>query len=309
MNSKTLRIISRESPLAMWQARHVQEKLAALNPGLAIEIKGVTTEADKRLDISLDVLGGKGAFVKELEHALLNGDADIAVHSMKDVSIELPPGLEIAVLMQREDPRDVLVSDSYGELQDLPGGASVGTSSLRRKAQLLALRPDLDIRDIRGNVGTRLRKMREEKMDALVLAAAGLKRLGMENEISSFFSPATLLPAVSQGVLGIEIRQDDQVTRELISPLSDEPAHHCVLAERAVNRCLGGDCHAPLAAYASIDGSRMQLSALVGSLDGSTLLRAHGEADMQDAESLGTEVGENLLSQGAAAILERARQQ
>ena len=307
VKQETLKIVSRESPLAMWQACHVRDVLCETHPGLSVEIIGVTTEADKRLDISLDVLGGKGAFVKELEQALINGEADIAVHSMKDVSIELPPGLEIAVVMQREDPRDVLVSGKYKDLKDLPPGAGVGTSSLRRKAQLLSVRPDLDVRDIRGNVGTRLRKLEEENLDALILAAAGLKRLGLEDRISSFFSAQQMLPAVSQGVLGIEVCESNIAVKELILPLMDNQAKHCVTAEREVNRCLGGDCHAPLAAYAEIDGSGMQLRAMVGALDGSEILRASAAADMADAAALGKEVGENLLSQGAAAILRRAR--
>lgn len=291
----------------MWQACHVRDVLAARYPGLAIDIIGVTTEADRRLDISLEVLGGKGAFVKELEHALLNGDADIAVHSMKDVSIDLPEGLELPVVMAREDPRDVLVSNKYTEFSELPVGACVGTSSLRRQAQLKALRPDLVIRDIRGNVGTRLRKLEEENFDALVLAAAGLKRLGLEDRISSCFSPDTLLPAVSQGVLGIEVSRTNEAVKALIEPLANPEAACCVSAERAVNRHLGGDCHVPLAAFAELNDNKLRLRALVGRLDGSEILKASGEARLEEAESLGEELGEQLLQQGAAAILKSAR--
>lgn len=307
MMQKTLRIVSRESPLAMWQAKHVRQALLAELPAIDVDIIGITTEADIRLESSLEELGGKGAFVKELEQALLNGDADLAVHSMKDVSIELPKGLEVPVVLKREDPRDVMISNNYHDFDSLPQGACVGTSSLRRRAQLLAARPDLEIRDIRGNVGTRLQKLENQGYDALVLAAAGLIRLGLEDRISAYFSTDRLLPAVSQGVLGIEICSENENAREMLTGLIDSETWSCVSAERALNRQLGGDCHVPIAALGERDGSRLRLRAMVGSLDGSRIIRVAGEAEEAQAEHLGQRLGQSLLQQGAGEILAEAR--
>lgn len=304
MTPLTLRIVTRESPLAMWQAHFVKNALAVFYPKIDIEILGITTEADRLLESSLESLGGKGAFVKELEQALINGRADIAVHSMKDVTVNLPAELAVPVVLEREDPRDVLVSNRYRRFVDLPEAACVGTSSLRRKSQLMATRPDLKIMDIRGNVGTRLRKLDEGQFDALILAAAGVKRLGLEDRISEHFSTQNILPAVSQGALGIEIHKDNTEVLSLIEPLCDRATQLCVNAERALNRRLGGDCHVPIAAHAEIQGSMLTLNALVGRLDGSEMIRSSCNGAMDEAESLGDKLGQELLDKGAGSILQ-----
>jgi len=304
MTSSSLRIVTRESPLAMWQANFVSNALSALHPQLAVEILGITTQADQLLDSSLASLGGKGAFVKELEQALLNGQADIAVHSMKDVTIDLPERLALPVVLKREDPRDVFVSSRYPRFIDLPENARVGTSSLRRKCQLMALRPDLQILDIRGNVGTRLRKLEDEHFDALILAAAGVKRLGLEDKITEYFAPERLLPAVSQGAMGIETRADNSEVLQLIEPLTDQTTQICVNAERALNRRLGGDCHVPVAAYAQISDSKLSMDALVGRVDGSEIIQAVTSGPAAEAESLGDKLGQQLLEMGAGKILQ-----
>lgn len=304
MTSSTLRIVTRESPLAMWQANFVKDALSTLHPQLTVEILGITTQADLLLESSLESLGGKGAFVKELEQALLNGRADIAVHSMKDVTINLPAELALPVVLKREDPRDVFVSSLYPRFIDLPEGARVGTSSLRRKCQLMAKRPDLQILDIRGNVGTRLRKLDENEFDALILAAAGVKRLGLEDRISEYFAPQSLLPAVSQGALGIEMLADNEQVLSLIEALADKNTQLCVNAERAVNRRLGGDCHVPIAAHAEIEGGQLTMNALVGRLDGSELIQSFITGLAFDAESLGEKLAQDLLDKGAGHILQ-----
>jgi hydroxymethylbilane synthase len=303
MRSSILRIVTRESPLALWQANYVREALCALHPHLDIEILGITTEADRLLDTSLESLGGKGAFVKELEQALLNGQADIAVHSMKDVSIELPQELALPVILKREDPRDVLVSNKYSCFSELPANARIGTSSLRRKCQLMAKHADFNILEIRGNIGTRLRKLDEGQYDALVLAAAGVKRLGLQDRIKEYFAPESLLPAVSQGALGIETRLDNADVLPLIKPLIDTETQLCVSAERALNRRLGGDCHVPIAAYAQIAGSQLTMLALVGRLDGSELIECSLQGPAIEAETIGDRLGQLLLDKGAGEIL------
>ena len=287
----------------MWQARHVRDQLQTHYPALAIEIIGIRTEADKFLNLSLDQMGGKGAFVKELEQALLNDSADLAVHSMKDVTLDLPLPLALPVIMQREDARDVLISNTYNGLDQLPAGARVGTSSLRRQCQLRALRPDLEILDIRGNVGTRLKKLDAGKYDALILAAAGIKRLGLQDQIKQFLETDVLLPAIGQGALGLETRSDDQALIEMISVLNDAVTQTCVTAERSLNRKLNGGCHAPVAAYAEVLGQELTLRALVGRLDGSELLRAAATGHMTLAETLGATLGQQLLDRGAGDIL------
>jgi hydroxymethylbilane synthase len=307
MTSSTLRIVTRESPLAMWQANFVRDALSALHPRLTIEILGITTQADRLLDSSLASLGGKGAFVKELEQALLGGQADIAVHSMKDVTINLPPELSLPVVLKREDPRDVFVSKRYQHFVDLPDGARVGTSSLRRKCQLMAKRPELKILDIRGNVGTRLRKLDEGEFDALILAAAGVKRLGLQDRITEYFASQDMLPAVSQGAMGIEIQTGNAEVLPLIGPLADQTTQLCVNAERALNRRLGGDCHVPIAAYAEIENSKLSMNALVGRLDGSDMIQSSIGGSAVDAESLGDKLGQDLLDMGAGQILEELR--
>ena len=275
MPDTTLRIITRESPLAMWQACHVRDRLQQIHPGLDIRILGITTEADRFLDSTLASLGGKGAFVKELEHALLHHHADIAVHSMKDVTVDLPDGLAISAILTRENPGDAFVSGKYTSLQSLPDGAVVGTSSLRRQCQLNLLRPDLVLKDIRGNVGTRLGKLDSGFYDAL----------------------------------GIEVRATATRTRELIAPLNDPDTHLGVSAERRVNKQLNGGCHAPVAAYATRQGDTVSLSGLVGHPDGSIVVRASVSGPYQQADSLGDELGQLLLDQGAGRILEQLRLQ
>ncbi len=287
----------------MWQARHVRDQLQTHYPALAIEIIGIRTAADKFLELSLDQMGGKGAFVKELEQALLNGSADLAVHSIKDVTVDLPAPLALPVIMQREDARDVLISNTCTEVEQLPAGARVGTSSLRRQCQLRALRPDLEILDIRGNVGTRLQKLDAGNYDALILAAAGIKRLGLQERIKQFLAPEMLLPAIGQGALGLEVRGDDQTLIETISVLNDGITQTCVTAERSLNRKLNGGCHAPVAAYAEVRGRELTLRALVGRLDGSELLRAAVTGPMASAETLGATLGQQLLDCGAGDIL------
>ncbi|NKB36359.1 MAG: hydroxymethylbilane synthase [Gammaproteobacteria bacterium] len=304
MTSTALRIVTRESPLALWQASFVKDSLIALHSGIEIEILGITTQADKLLDSSLESLGGKGAFVKELEQALLDEKADIAVHSMKDVTINLPDGLSVPVVMKREDPRDVMVANSYQTFDELPVGARVGTSSLRRRCQLMAIRPDLQILDIRGNVGTRLRKLDDGEYDALILAAAGVIRLGMQERVSEYFDTSVLLPAVSQAALGIEMCTDNQDVLELISPLTHAPTQKCVDAERALNRELGGDCHVPIAGFAQMQAEKMEMHALVGRVDGSEIIKVDGESTAIDPMDLGKELGQKLLELGAASILQ-----
>lgn len=287
----------------MWQATHVREQLLVHYPTLVIEIIGIRTEADKFLNLSLEQMGGKGAFIKELEHALLTGAADLAVHSMKDVTLDLPAPLALPVIMQREDARDVLIANAYAGLEQLPPGARVGTSSLRRQCQLKALRPDLESVDIRGNVGTRLKKLDAGNYDALILAAAGVKRLGLQNRIKQYLETDVLLPAIGQGALGLETRSDDQALIDLIGVLNHDATHACVRAERAVNRKLNGGCHAPVAAYAELQAQTLTLRALVGRLDGSALLNAAITGAMASAETLGTTLGQQLLDRGAGDIL------
>jgi len=246
----TLRIATRRSPLALWQAETVAARLRALEPGIAVELVPMRTQGDKLLDAPLAKVGGKGLFVKELENALLDGRADIAVHSMKDVPVEFPPGLRLAVIMVREDPRDALVSGRYPDLASLPAGARVGTSSLRRKCQLMGLRPDLELVDLRGGVNTRLRKLDDGEYDAIILACAGLKRLEMSARIREAITTETMLPAIGHGAMGIECRAGDAVVETRIAALADAATATCVRAERALNRRLGGGCQVPIAGHA-----------------------------------------------------------
>jgi len=303
MKRSRLRIITRKSPLALWQANHVSDYLCRIHNGLNVEIIGIKTEADKFLDMSLAAMGGKGAFVKELEQALLDGDADLAVHSMKDVSVDLPDGLSLHVILKREDPRDVFIANGIEKLDQLPKNAKVGTSSLRRRCQLLNIRNDLDIIDIRGNVGTRLKKLEEKKYDALILAAAGMKRLDLEENIQEYLSVDTLLPAIGQGAMGIETRSDDFNVLELLQPLNHSETYSCVTAERALNRQLEGGCHFPVAAYAQIKSGQLAMSALVGSLDGKQILRGSIVGVPEIAIQLGVKLGDELLSKGADKLL------
>lgn len=300
----TLRIVTRKSPLALWQAEHVAAALKAHHPGLDVELVGVTTMGDRVLDSPLAKIGGKGLFVKELEQALLDGRADLAVHSMKDVTLEFPAGLHLPVIMRREDPRDAFVSHHYADLDALPEGARVGTSSLRRRCQLLALRPDLDVRDLRGNVGTRLGRLDAGEYDAIVLAAAGLKRLGMAERIRACLPTETLLPAIGQGAVGIECREDDARVHALVAPLADAETSVCVRAERAVNQRLGGACQVPIGGHAVLESGRLSMRALVGRTDGSELIRGACQGEPEAGERLGRALAEDLLARGAGPILQ-----
>lgn len=300
----TLRIATRKSPLALWQAHHVKAQLELKHPGLAVEIIGFTTQGDRILDTPLAKIGGKGLFVKELESALLDGGADLAVHSMKDVPLEFPPGLGLAAICARDDARDAFVANDHASLAELPAGSRVGTSSLRRQCQLRARFPSLDIVDLRGNVNTRLARLDRGDYSAILLAAAGLERLGLGARIRERLPVALSLPAAGQGALGIECRVDDEPVRALIAPLHDVPSALCVAAERAVNRGLQGGCQVPIACYAELEGEQgLYLRALVGSPDGERMLRAELRGDRTDGEALGQAVAERLLVQGADRIL------
>ncbi|HMU87352.1 MAG TPA: hydroxymethylbilane synthase [Agitococcus sp.] len=299
---RTLRIATRKSPLALWQAEYVKASLLKHHPQLTIELVTFTTQGDKILDTPLAKIGGKGLFVKELEQAMLAGDADLAVHSMKDVPMECPEGLAITTICEREDPTDAFVSNRFASLQELPLGAIVGTSSLRRQCQLRALRPDLEIRDLRGNVGTRLGRLDNGEYDAIILASAGLKRLGLQQRIAQ--SLTQLLPAVGQGAVGIEARSNDTELLALLAPLHHLPTALCVQAERAMNRRLQGGCQVPIAGFATLDNQQLTLNALVGSLDGQSVLRYQAQTtDLQAVEQLGETVAEGLLAQGADKVL------
>lgn len=301
--SNSIRIATRKSPLALWQAEHVTARLKALHPGLTVEIIGMTTKGDQLLDSPLSKVGGKGLFVKELEQGMLAGEADIAVHSMKDVPVEFPEGLHLAVIMERENPYDAFVSNTYASLADLPEGACVGTSSLRRQCQLADRRPDLRIEPLRGNVNTRLAKLDAGEYDAIILAAAGLIRLGFESRIRDCIDPVDSLPAIGQGAIGIECRLDDERVHQLIAPLADRDTTDRVLAERAMNARLNGGCQVPIGGHAVLDGDQLILKGLVGTTDGTRILRAEASGPRAEAEAIGVRVAEDLLGQGADAIL------
>ncbi len=300
----SITIATRESPLALWQAHYVKDALEAAHPGLHVELLGMTSRGDQLLDSPLAKIGGKGLFVKELETALLEKRADIAVHSMKDVPMQFPDGLCLGPICEREAPNDAFVSNHYESIDALPEGAVVGTSSLRRESQLRAYRPDLKVNFLRGNVNTRLAKLDEGQYDAIILAAAGLIRLGFEDRIRSRISPEQSLPAGGQGAVGIELRADDEQTRELIQVLHHAKTAAEVSAERSLNETLNGGCQVPIAAFCLTEGDTLWLRGLVGSVDGTTLLRAKGRAALQDAVALGQQVAHSLIEQGAAAILE-----
>jgi hydroxymethylbilane synthase len=302
---KKIRIATRKSPLALWQAEHVRAQLLKLHSGLEIELIGMTTQGDKILDSPLAKIGGKGLFVKELEQGLLEGRADIAVHSMKDVPAELPEGLHLPVILQREDPRDAFVSRAYANFESLPPGARVGTSSLRRQCQLRELRPDIKTLDLRGNVGTRLGKLDNGEYDAIILASAGLIRLNLGHRITQYLADTTSLPAVGQGAIGIECRSNDAETNALIAPLDHAPTHICVTAERAMNHRLGGGCQTPIAGHAELRGDTLTLRGLVSYPDGRRVVRSEMRGNAGEAESLGVQLAETLLKQGAEEILEQ----
>ncbi|AEF53769.1 hydroxymethylbilane synthase [Marinomonas posidonica] len=297
-------IATRESQLALWQANNVKAQLESLYPDLTVELLGMTTKGDQILDSPLSKIGGKGLFVKELEAALLDRRADIAVHSMKDVPMAFPEGLGLAVICEREDPSDAFVSNQYSSLDDLPAGAVVGTSSLRRSCQLKMHRPDLIIKDLRGNVNTRLRKMDEGEYDAIILATAGLLRLEMRDRIRQKIPAEMSLPAGGQGAMGIECRADDRPTLELLVPLQHEETTYRVTAERALNERLNGGCQAPIACFAILQQDEIWLRGLVGSPDGKTMIQSDIRGHKDNAKQLGVTLAEELLSRGANTILD-----
>jgi len=305
--TQTLRIATRKSQLALWQAEHVATLLRQSHPGLEVELVPMSTKGDRIQDRSLAAIGGKGLFIKELEVAIEDGRADIAVHSMKDVPGDLPAGLLIGAVLPRADARDALLSAKAQRLTDLPHQARVGTSSLRRQAQLLAARPDLKIEALRGNVDTRLRRLDSGELDAIILACAGLVRLGWESRISARLEPVDCLPAVSQGIIGIECRSHDSGTRELLDVLNDATTRTVMDAERAFAARLGGSCQSPIAAHATLDGDRLTLIGLVAEPDGSRMLRDSIAGTAADAQELGRHLAEKVLAAGAGPLLERLR--
>lgn len=300
-----LTIATRESPLALWQAHHIRDRLLALHPGLTVELLGMTTQGDQILDSPLARIGGKGLFVKELEQAMAAGRADLAVHSLKDVPMVLPEGFELVTIPAREDPRDALVSNQYTRLADIPAGSRVGTSSLRRQAQLKARFPHLVIDTLRGNVNTRLRKLDEGQYAAIILAAAGLKRLGFDGRIAAILEPEESLPAVGQGALGIEMCAGRADVATLLAPLNDVTTAACVRAERAMSRVLQGGCQAPIGGYAVLENGQIHLRAFVAELDGSVVLRAEAWGDPSDPEAVGLAAAQQLFEQGAEALMAR----
>ena len=299
----SVRIATRKSQLALWQAHYVRNRLLDHHPGLSVEIVELVSEGDRTLDVPLARVGGKGLFLKELEQAILRDDCDIAVHSMKDVTVTLPEGLTIETICPREDPRDAFVSNRFDAIDKLPDGAIVGTCSLRRGCQIRAAFPRLDVQNLRGNVNTRLARLDNGDYDALILAAAGLVRLDFHHRIRQYLDTDTMLPAVGQGAVGIECRTDDQRIRRLLEPLGDAEATLRVRAERAANAELGGGCHVPVAVYAEIEGGVMRVRGLVGQPDGSRVLRAEARGAPAEAEALGRGVARELLGQGGGEIL------
>jgi hydroxymethylbilane synthase len=300
---RPLRIATRKSALALWQANHVKAGLEAAHPGLVVELLPLMTTGDKILDVPLAKVGGKGLFTKEIEQALIDGRADLAVHSMKDVPTQRAPGLMLAGTGVREDVRDALVSPRVKSVDKLPKGARVGTSSLRRQAQLLNLRPDLKIVSIRGNVQTRMNKIEELNLEGVILAAAGLRRLGFADRITQYISPGVSLPAIAQGALALEVRADDARTRELVVIFRHEPTEIAVTAERAFLARLEGGCQVPIAGLAKLEGGRVAMEGLVGSVDGKTLIRDRGEGPAAEAERVGRVLAEKILDRGGRAIL------
>jgi hydroxymethylbilane synthase len=300
----TVVIGTRGSKLALWQAEWVKSQIEKLNPSLKVELKKIKTTGDKILDVPLAKVGGKGLFVKEIEESLLSGESDLAVHSMKDVPTVLPDGLHISAILVREDPRDAFITkEGKGTLMGLPQGANVGTSSLRRSCQLLSARADLKITSLRGNLDTRLRKLDEGQFDAIILAAAGVKRLGFQDRITEILEVTRSLPAIAQGAVGIECRKDDGFISSLIEPLNHAETVTCVTAERAFLKKLEGGCQVPIAAHAVLGGGKLSIEGLVGSVSGDRILKSRREGKPEDAEALGVALAEELLSQGADKIL------
>ena len=298
-----LRIATRQSPLALWQAEEVQRQLTALNPGLTVELVAMTTKGDQLLGSPLAKIGGKGLFIKELEQAMLDDRADIAVHSVKDLPAHIPDGFTLGPVLARENPFDAFVSNSTAQLDQLPQGARVGTCSLRRKAQLLATRPDLTMLDLRGNVNTRLGKLDDNQYDAIILAAAGLARLDMSERIKHTLDPRICLPAVGQGAIGIEMKAGDADTLAVIQQLDDDDTRTRILAERALNARLNGGCQAPIAGFSTLDNNTLTITARIAEPDGQRLLQAEQSGPRSQAESIGLAVANSLLEQGGGEIL------
>jgi hydroxymethylbilane synthase len=303
----TLRIATRQSRLALWQAEHVAAKLREAHAGLAVQLVPMTTQGDRIVDRSLAQVGGKGLFIKELEIAIAEGRADIAVHSMKDVPSDMPPGMTLAAMLSRADPHDAFVSLRHEAFSSLPQGARVGTSSLRRQCQLKYARPDLQLLTLRGNVETRLRKLQEEQYDAIVLAAAGLIRLGLEDRITHRFDLEQFVPAVGQGIIGIECRAEDTRSIELVRALNDTVAWQCCEAERAFALRLQGSCQSPIAGHAEIAGGRVHLRGVIGTPDGQEIYRGVHDGAVADVRAVGTALANRLLDAGARALLEKLR--
>ncbi len=304
MNKKTIRIATRKSPLALWQAEHVAALLENNFPGVTTELVKMSTQGDKILDAPLAKIGGKGLFVKELEVGMLEGTADIAVHSMKDVPVEFPEGLHLGAILSREDPTDAFVSNHYSSLTDLPPNARIGTSSLRRQCQIKELYPDAEILTLRGNVNTRLAKLDVGEYDAIILASAGLKRLGFAERIAQCLDTKLSLPAIGQGAIGIECRVDDKELNAMLRKLHDNETGICVRAERAMNARLSGGCQVPIAGFAEIHDNQLFMRGLVGNPDGSVIYRSEGTGKLEQAEAIGKKIAEDLLAQGADKILQ-----
>ena len=301
--NKTLKIATRKSPLALWQAEHVKARLEHHHPGLKVELVKMTTKGDQILNSPLSKIGGKGLFIKELEVGMMEGVADIAVHSMKDVPYEIPPGFELGAILKRENPFDAFVSNHYESVNDLPQGAKVGTCSMRRIVQLKAIRPDLEILDLRGNVNTRLQKLDNDEYDAIILACAGLIRLKFEDRIKQQISAEQSLPAVGQGAVGIEIRENDQEILDLIAPLIDTETSYRITCERAMNARLEGGCSVPIAGFSTIENDQITLTGLVGNVDTGVILKEHVSGSINEAEQLGVALADKLISLGAKDIL------
>ncbi len=300
-------IATRKSPLATWQAEFVKQALEKKYPELTVSLLSKTTEGDRNTTSSLSDVGGKDLFVKDLQQLVINGEADCAVHSLKDMSVNDHPKLTIAAYCKREDPRDAFLSLSRKKIDELPSGATVGTSSPRRECQLKALRPDLNVKLLRGNVQTRLNKLNAGEFDAIILAAIGLKRLGLENHITHYFETRILIPAIGQGIIAVECRRDEKTMQSLLKDLDDSKARIMATAERAVNRCLKGNCFTPIAAHATLDEKTIYLDAMVGTLDGKQILRDKIQGPQDSAEALGFTLGETLLKKGATALLGRGK--
>ncbi|HVV69864.1 MAG TPA: hydroxymethylbilane synthase [Gammaproteobacteria bacterium] len=301
-----IRIATRKSPLAMWQANYVKTLLIAFHPHITVDILGLLTEGDKLLATPLTQIGGKGLFVKELEKAILEHRADIAVHSIKDLPVTLPDHLILAAVCEREDPRDALVSNQFTSLDDLPQGAIVGTSSSRRACQLHAIRPDLKIENLRGNVGTRLSRLDAGLYDAIILAAAGLKRLEVENRIRAYLDPEIWIPAVGQGAIGIECHRDNASVLNLLTALNHPPTQQCITAERSMNLELNGGCQLPIAGYATLQIEQLTIRGLVGDLENQTLIQSEASGSIEDAANIGAELAHKLLAAGARALLQKS---